>query len=1407
MKIYFVFLPIFIIFVPKYSVNMTHSKTIASIMAAVACLLVLGSCQKASVRRQAGDKDEEHGLVVAQELSNSRVQAIEEDATGQLWIATFRGLNRYDGHEYHQYFCTEDSLGLPDNNVQGLLCDRQGQLWVATVNGVCRYTNKDCFERIPMQTGNRNARKLLMNSKGRIFVYNGTEVLIYDELHNIFLPRINRTMVGQAWGDFFIDAADNILIAGPENLLVYDGNTFKLLSEVRHAEGAGFYYFEMLTNGLLLSSGNGTLLVFDTKSRQIVPLDEDVRRRLLDHGSVVQAACLLENNTILLSTSKNGLFEMNLLTKTLRGQGDAGFTVPVPDAYVTKIFQDSRKNVWLGTYDKGLFADYYYKEKFGGNDSYLNRVIQNSSVMAVAMDKQQNLWISTMSKGVFVYHCDSQKAEEVVIEGLPAGELGNTINHIFCDRDGELWLSSSNIVMKCRYDGHRLSILGQWPVPMAMDIEQTDDGTVWVASSTTYIFGFHPGSSEPEAKQAFNVDYTFIPSLLKLSDGQLLISAFYQNITRMNPQTGKLTQMEIPSMQKCIRRSVYIPTDMHQDKHGNVWIGTVSNGLLRYNPKTNEMTRIPGLSCSDVASIEEGHQGNLWISTMKGLNRLDVKTGRITSLYKADGLAGDEFTDRASCQLPNGSLVFGGTDGITMFDPANIDTLTTIPLRFSDLKIHNRLVRPQKGGPIEMVLDSCREIRLEHSENSISISFTALDFGEYERVHYYYKLDGFDNEWIDAGSSHSASYANLPSGHYTFRVRTTDSANDESVSDERTIRVVVASPPAWSWWAWLIYLVLGGLLAGYLYQNARRVVKAHRAARQAQMEKEQEKRVNAMNMSFFANIAHEFRTPLTMIAGPVGQLAKSASLDGEERNLLSIAQRSIQRMFKLVNQLMDFNKLENDTLRLSVEQIDVVEAMNNICDTFEFNMREKGLTLFRHGMEDKLMAWTDGDKLEKIVSNLLSNALKFTPRGGHIDVTLDTSPTLPRGEKTSTTPSKGEKTSLSTRPSPLLQEGSGEVIKISIADTGKGIPEEQKENIFKRYYQLDNQTKAIVNWGTGIGLYYSRRLAELHHGSLTAGNREDGTGAVFTLIYPMTEQAYTEQERKPLYEETGKLGDNTNSTMSYVLDSTRSALPLGLSKNSLNTDDDNRPTILIVDDDTEIINYMRILFSQDYRLITCLDAETALEEMRAEEPNIVLSDVAMPGKDGYELCQEIKQDIQLRHIPVILVTAKITAENQVEGLNVGADAYVTKPFEPAVLSALIQSQLKNRERVRKLLTKATTMEDESVEEALSEQDKHFMEELYKLMEEELSNSELDVTRITKMLYISRTKLYYKIKGLTGETPSSFFRTYKLNRAAELLKSGKYTVAEIADKTGFSTQSHFSVVFKKQFGVTPTEYKG
>ncbi len=1326
---------------------------------AVLSLMGLVACNEPDPMTQ-GDKDEVNDLIVSSELSNSRVKCITEDAKGFLWIGTFRGLNRYDGKEYHQYFCAYDSMGLPDNNIQYLLCDSRKRLWVGTVNGIGLYNEYDSFERISLQSRNRNILGIFEDSKGNIYANTTNKVFIYNEDKSEFDTFLERELRRDAmWCRCYIAPNDEIYMVEIRNISVYTNdsdtalfhNTIPMRIPVEDS-----YFTEMLPNGILAVAGTGSLFMYDTGARRPVRMRPPNRQRLLENGNTILSMCLLENNLILISTEKNGVFLYDFISDRLVAQGEDEFTYNIPDSYITCIYEDSRRNIWCGTYDQGLVADYYYKEIFN-SDYNVNRLTGNASVLALAVDRGSNLWISTLLKGLFVYHTWSGRAESVELKGLEGADENAAITHMYADNEGYLWLSTAMSVIKTRYDGQSLNVECTYRVPRPMDFEMKD-GTLWISTSTTNIYSIEHNATTAVPKQIFNVDFTFIPKILNLSDGRMLIAALNQKIVAMDHATGRLRELNITDMDKCIRRSMFIPTDMYQDTKGDVWIGTVSNGVLRYNIEENRMERISGLSCSDVGSIIEDFNGNIWISTMKGLNRYDRNSGRISSYYKVDGLSGDEFYDRAACRLPNGKLVFGGIDGVTMFDPSEVVAERNLPLFLGDLHVHNRLIRPEKNAPLEKMLDMSDVIRLNHKDNSFSLSFSALDFGEHERVRYYYKMDGFDSQWIDAGTSHSAYYANLPAGKYRFRVRITGSDNAQA-GHERSIRVIVRPAKLNSWWAWLIYLSIISYYILVIYRNASRVVEARRQARNAELEKEHEQRTNRMNMSFFANIAHEFRTPLTMIAGPVKQLVTSKNLRDEDRKLLSITNRNVQRMFKLVNQLMDFNKLENDTLNLNVAQIDVVKLLNEICDTFEFNAREKGLTLNRFGLEESLMAWTDADKVEKIVYNLLSNALKFTPAGGSVDVSLDVN---------------------------------NSNVSISIADTGKGIPDEQKENIFKRYYQLDNQTKEFVNWGTGIGLYFARRLAELHHGELNVNNRPEGHGAVFTLTYPMDKESYTDEERSMLVKQDPEV---------IIAEPAAGEIPQETQGK------DGRPSILVVDDDTEIINYMRVLFSREYRLTTCLDADSALQSLRKEEPNIVLSDVAMPGKDGYELCREIKQDMQLSHIPVILVTAKVTPENQVEGLNVGADAYVTKPFEPSVLQALIQSQLKNRERLRNVLGKSTTTTQvEEAEEVLSEYDKKFMDELYKLMEEELSNTELNINRITDLLYMSRTKLYYKIKGLTGETPSSFFRTYKLNRAAELLKSGKYTVSEIVDKTGFSTQSHFSSVFKSKFGVSPSQYK-
>lgn len=651
------------------------------------------------------------------------------------------------------------------------------------------------------------------------------------------------------------------------------------------------------------------------------------------------------------------------------------------------------------------------------------------------------------------------------------------------------------------------------------------------------------------------------------------------------------------------------------------------------------------------------------------------------------------------------------------------------------------------------------DINLKYDQNGFSISFAALDYSESERLHHYYKLDGFDQYWINAHNNKEAYYANLPAGTYTFRVRITQ--NDQStIVGENAIRVIVHPAPWATWWAYTFYLIAGITILAFFIRAMWRIRVEKQAVLRAEQAKAQEQFINKMNMSFFANISHEFRTPLTMISGPISLLYSSSDITGENKNLLRIVQRSVNRMLRLVNQMLDFNKLENDTLKLKVRPTEIVVFLKELTDIFRVNAESKSITMITNGLEGSFIAWIDEDKIDKIFTNLMSNALKYTPAGGRINVNFDI----------------------------VSGEDAVQVVKIEVINTGQ-IPDDKLEKIFERYYQISDEHGGIYNWGTGIGLYYARSLARLHHGSLTASNLKDDNKVMFTLIVPVGQSAYSEAERS--HEQVNQL----------------EAFPLEENPLPVKPDPDldkEKKTIMVVDDDSEVAYYLEMLLGSDYQVVCRFNAESALEAITENAPDLILSDVVMPGKDGYWLCREIKESLQLCHIPVILVTAKTTIENQVEGLNVGADAYVTKPFEPHYLMALIKSLLNNREKTRSLLSRSTQT-DKMDENVLSPQDNMFMTELYHLMESELSNPELDVTRMTQLLKISRTKFYYKVKGLTGENPSVFFKTYKLNRAVELLKEGKYTISEIADMTGFNTLSHFSKSFKQQFGIPPSEY--
>lgn len=1349
-------------------------------------LLLYILCTATSCRKMESIQQSEITIsnpLVTNNISNQQVNAFAEDAQGHIWIGTFRGLNKYNVHEFHQYFCTDDSLDLPDNQIKDMLCDSKGRLWISTVNGVCRYTDKDNFKHIPSDMTNKNGIQLLEGTDGRIFLNYTSHLSVYNpttEEMNCVIPQLDPqgTMIVKC----FIDAEAQLWVVTPRTLRCYDYYSMQLKDSVAINKNSRYFYLHK--DGKIWLTGSRTLLLFDTHTHQFTDLPPALAQHSVLREAEITYIHPYGNNSLLLNTSRHGMFCYNYANNTIAHQGDEDFPFEVPEFQISCMFTDSQNNLWIGSTDQGYTVCYHYKERFN-NDNYIRSYFNNKSVVSASAEKNGILWITTLSDGVYRYDLNNKKVVSIDMEKIfpESRQKAVRVNQIFVDNDNNLWMTvTNNKVLKCQYSNNDLHIINEYDIKYPMSITQDYNGSIWIGTASPYVYKIAPEEKVFREIKAFDIstgsNFTFIPGLLAMKDGNLLVAALDKPMQLINTQTEAVKELLLnkEDYKACIKRSVIIPTALYEDMQGDIWIGTVSNGLLRYSPYNGKIQPMPGTACTDISGIEEDTQGNLWVSTLYGLSRYDRTTNRFTNYYEADGIGGNQFYDRASCRLSDGTLVFGGTHGLTLFNPIDVQIRRNIPLLFENLKVHNKLIHPGNEECISKHLSYNPDIKLNYNQNGFSISFVALDYSEHERVHYYYMLEGFDRYWIDASNNREAYYANLPAGCYTFKVRIMD--NDRNIVEaENSITVTVEPAPWRTWWAYTLYLLLAAGVVFLFLRALHRIRLEKEQARRAEQEKEQEQRVNKMNMSFFANVSHEFRTPLTMISGPVAQLCESPEIDGNNKKLLHIVQQSVNRMLRLVNQLMDFNKLENDTLKLKVKRTDVVTELKHIMEIFNVNAQSKDISLITTGIEDSFLMWLDADKIDKITTNLLSNALKFTPRGGKIEVNFDVI--------------TGEEARQAFR---IPQEQTfAQYIKLEVADTGIGIPEEQTERIFERYYQLNNQSVGSYNWGTGIGLYYARSLAHLHHGLLKAGNRTDGQGAVFTLILPTSDEAYSPEERDNEQQEQGK---------AYPL---QPDSPTGTSTHDEEEEDDNLKKILVVDDDTEVAHYLKVLLSPAYRVICRFNAEDAFKAVSEEAPDLVLSDVVMPGTDGYTLCRKIKEDLQLCHTPVILVTAKANMEDQVEGLNTGADAYVTKPFDPTYLQALIQSQLKNREKVRALLGR-NTQTDAIADDVLSPQDNAFMTELYSLMENELSNPELDISHMTELLKISRTKFYYKVKGLTGENPSSFFKTYKLNRAAELIKEGKYSISEIADMTGFSTHSYFSKAFKKQFGIAPSEYK-
>ena len=1327
--------------------------------------------------------DNNASMVIADRISNLRVNTFAEDKYGHIWMGTQRGLDRFNGMEFQQFFCVDDSLGLPDNQIGAVHAAKDGQIWIATVNGVAKTSENGGFQRIQVANFNRNFNIIMETREGKLLFTDNSSLLAYDPDQETIHPVIREF---NAFGtpSVVIDGDDDIwaITDGGWTLSCFNSKDYSPVFTVTNPHQA--YHICDAQDGTIWLSGMGKLSIFDRSTRQWLPIPDAIKaEKRLVQGDI-DILFSPDTNSMLMNVIGQGVFHWQKSTGKVTFQDDAGFPYDIPEGEIRTIFKDSRRNLWFGTTDRGFGVSYQDKSLFGGN-KFLTQAFKDKSVNSLCADKAGNLWISTLRDGLWCYNLASGKlvrsGAESLVPDQGVGYIRTT--KVFCDSKGELWLlfMDKMRVLRCTWDGKRLIQKDNLFIYNPLSIAEDDQGRIWIGGFSGFLARYDKESRKTDGVAIVKEgEWTLVSDLLMKEAGRLLVPRFNMRPVEVNTYTMEVSDCPDAKYESdnVLRRSLLIPGKMMKDSSGDIWTGTIANGLLVYDNEKGSLRSIEGLPCMDVCSLEEDRQGNIWVSTMSGLAKYDRTVDRVINYFEADGIGGNQFSERASCILPDGVLVFGGAHGITWFNPLDAPARRTVPLVFQNLTIHNRIVTPSQNGPIQKVLPEKPLITIKHDQNAFSISFAALDYSNFEQIRYAYMLEGFDKDWVKIHTHHEAYFANVPSGRYKLRVRIANGSHTVTETQE-SIDIRILPPWYATWWAVMIYVLVGTFIFGVgytFYRHVRRVRKeAAKRIREVRREREkaeeaekQEKALNKIQQNYFANVAHEFRTPLTMIAGPADQLSTSPGIKGQDRQLVDIIRRNSTWMLSLVNQLLDFNRIGNSKLQMKVAKMDIVKPLHDIADLFSYNANSKGIDLSTYGLDDPFTMWVDADKVQKIVMNLMSNAVKFTPSGGKVSLAFDV---IPRDE--------------ATRQFPLTEaDTDGQYACISVSDTGPGIPEDKLEKIFERFYQSDSGIKAM---GSGIGLYYARVLTGLHHGYIKASNRPEG-GAVLSMILPVSASSYTEDER-------------TNEVPQIQILSVPKA-----DASAPEAEESAKKHIAVVDDDIDIANYLKIMLQPQYKVSLYFDAQSALKGMEEDLPDLVISDVVMPGMTGYELCEKIKGDLQLSHIPVVLVTAKVAVENQIQGLDKGADAYVTKPFQPAYLMALVKSLLENREKLHRLLGTATTTE-EIASDALSPRDAAFMKDLYELMEKELSNADLDVMRITEMMKISRTKFYYKVKGLTGENPSVFFKRYKLNRAAELLKEGKNNMSEIAWMTGFNTLSHFSTSFKKQFGVPPSEYVG
>ncbi|UII23421.1 hybrid sensor histidine kinase/response regulator transcription factor [Fulvivirga ligni] len=1272
-------------------------------------------------------------------FSGDNVRCVYQDSKGFIWMGLeSEGLCKFDGSKYEVF-----SENIASNYINDINEDAYGNIWVATENGLnilqqesSRFTNPTGRSDEVFMLFRDQQDKMWVGDATGLFQYSVTKsdsgYNYKQEKHSITEKLKGETVLSFLWEDSVS------CWIGTKNGLFYNSPTvFKQWKSSNHkpfalSDNEVHSIVQLDNRDLLLATDNG-VNILNHSNLQVQRL-EFKNSGVYNNGKVGVVKILKSSdNMIWIGTTTYGILTGKLITSE-NGVSQSDFKIPehitgLSSAYITDVMEDQNRQIWVSTKFGGLFIHDRRGQIFRHYE--LDEQENQSFIISVAEDNEGQIWLGTREAGLVRFNPNQSTYQKV--EVFQNGEEVRRIESLFCDSEGKLWIGHKKGINKL---DPKTLMSEYFNLPKVISIAEGID-KIWVGT-TAGLFTYTKDLDFTRFKSSqvlFDKADVKFSKLLWDNSSTFWLGTNSHGLYQYFIQKDSLSHVNTNDLANATIRELY------QDSKSNIWIGTKSSGLYRYEKGDFQYFTIKnGLPSHTIFSVLEDNAGKIWLTTNKGVSRYDPSIEEFRNFNSYHGLQGNVFEKNAAIKLQSGFLLMAGNNGFNLFDPQkiNIENFTP-PLVINALKANGQLV----------IKDAFynQSLQLPYDQNLLSLEFSALDYRDIGALKYKYRLLGLDNQWSEAGNKNTVTYSNLEPGIYSFQVFSTD-ADGKWTDNLISLEIEIASQPWLSWWAKLLYAIALAAIVFLVYWVIAQRVKYHQKMKLKDMELSHVSEMNDLKINFFTNISHELRTPLTLIMTPLERLLNTYK-DESITSHVKMAHASAKKLLNLTDQLIDFTKIEHGAMQLQVQLVKVKEFFDQLIMPYSDYARSRSVDLKVQIFNQEQEALLDVDKVEKVFNNLIINALKYTQSGGEIILTI---------------------------------EADAYNLTFSISDTGKGISQANLQHIFDRYYQVNT-----LQPGGGIGLELVYNLVSLHKGKIQVES-EEGKGSTFTVSLPIGSESYGDDEVK---REPGVL-----KFQGFIEGDFKREYEI--EKRELSNE---AYKILIVDDNQELLHMLAETFSDKFFLDIAASGEEAWNIILKEAPDIVITDITMANGDGLELCRQVKENVDTNHIPVILLTARSMTDQQLEGFGSGADAYVVKPFDLAILEAQIYSLIENRRRLWKHYNGQST-EIEITENPL---DDHFLKKLADVIRKNYTDPDFSVEALAFDLGMSRSQLFRKLKSLTNQTPSEYLYAYRIRKASDLLKEGRLGIAEIAYKTGFSSPNSFTKTFKKHLGISPTKY--